>query len=176
MSDTAIARAYATALFEAAEAADSVAPTGDDLRAFVHALDESRGAGQRGLQPADRARSQGARARAASWPTATVSRPSVLGVLLDKGRISLAGDVADEYERFVSQAAKVVEVEVTTAVPVGPDVERLIVERVRRSTGGEPRLDQTGRSRRSWAGSCCASTTSWSTAACGRASSSSTTD
>ena len=33
-----------------------------------------------------------------------------------------------------------IEVEVTTAVPVAPDVERLIVERVRRSTGGEPRL------------------------------------
>jgi F-type H+-transporting ATPase subunit delta len=64
----------------------------------------------------------------------------VLAVLLEKGRITLVGEVAAQYERFVAQAAKVVEVEVTTAVPVGPDVERLIVERVRRSTGGEPRL------------------------------------
>jgi F-type H+-transporting ATPase subunit delta len=60
--------------------------------------------------------------------------------MLEKGRITLAGEVADQYERLVAQAARVVEVEVTTAVPVAPDVERLIMERVRRSTGGEPRL------------------------------------
>ncbi len=95
--------------------------------------------------------------------------------MLEKGRIALAGEVADQYERFVAQAARVVEVEVTTAVPVAPDVERLIMERVRRSTGGEPRLTKRVDPDNPRAGSCCASTTSWSTAACARASSSSTT-
>ena len=41
MSDTGIARVYARALFEAASAADTVERTGDDLRAFVRALEQS---------------------------------------------------------------------------------------------------------------------------------------
>ena len=64
----------------------------------------------------------------------------LLGVMLEKGRFALIGEVANQYERFVARAARVVEVEVTTAVPVAPEVESLIVERVRRSTGGEPKL------------------------------------
>ena len=41
---------------------------------------------------------------------------------------------------MASAMPRVVEVEVTTARAVGPEVESLIVDRVRRSTGGEPKL------------------------------------
>ena len=139
MSDTAIARVYAIALFEAATAADTVAPTGDDLRGFVGALDESRPLADAVFNPQI---DPEVKMRVLTQLTGDADRlaAGALAVLLEKGRLALVGQVADQYERFVAQAAKVVEVEVTTAVPVEPDVERLIVERVRRSTGGEPRL------------------------------------
>jgi F-type H+-transporting ATPase subunit delta len=136
VSDTAIARVYAIALFEAATAADTVAPTGDDLRGFVGALDESRPLADAVFNPQI---DPEVKMRVLTQLTGDADRlaAGALAVLLEKGRLALVGQVADQYERFVAQAAKVVEVEVTTAVPVEPDVERLIVERVRRSTGGE---------------------------------------
>ena len=139
MSDTAIARVYATALYEAASAADSVKPTGDDLRQFAGALGESPSLANvvfnPQIEPAVKARVvaglMGGGDRLAA---------GVLRVLLDKGRIALVHEVAEQYARFVAQAARVIEVEVTTAVPVGTEVENLIMESVRRATGGEPRL------------------------------------
>ena len=139
MSDTGIARVYATALFEAATAAGSVAPTGADLRAFVRALDESQPLANAVFNPQIEPEAK-MRVLAKLTSAADHLAAGVLAVLLEKGRIALCGEVADQYERFVDQAARVIEVEVTAAVPVEPDVERLIVERVRRSTGGEPRL------------------------------------
>ncbi len=139
MNVTGIARVYATALFEAATAAGTVERTGADLRAFVQALDRSRPLANAVFNPQI---DPEAKLRVLTQLTGDADRlaAGALAVMLEKGRITLAGEVADQYERFVAQAARVVEVEVTTAVPVAPDVERLIVERVRRSTGGEPRL------------------------------------
>jgi F-type H+-transporting ATPase subunit delta len=139
VSDTGIARVYATALFEAATAAATVAVTGDDLRAFVRALDESPPLANAVFNPQI---DPEAKMRVLTHLTSAADRlaAGALAVLLEKGRIALVGAVADHYERFVAQAAKVVEVEVTTAVPVAAEVESLIVERVRRATGGEPRL------------------------------------
>ncbi len=139
MSDTGIARVYATALFEAATAAGTVERTGGDLQSFVKALDESPALAGAIFDPQVEPE---AKLRVVAQLTSDGDRlaAGVLSVLLRKGRMALVGDVANEYARFVAQAAKVIEVEVTTAVPVASDVERLIVERVRRSTGGEPRL------------------------------------
>jgi len=139
VSDTAIARAYATALFEAATAADTVAPTGADLRAFVAALDQSPALANVVFNPQVEADTK-RRVVAQLMRDAQRLAAGVVGVMLDKGRLALIGEVADQYERFVAAASNVVEIEVTTAVPVGAEVEDLIVDRVRRSTGGEPRL------------------------------------
>jgi F-type H+-transporting ATPase subunit delta len=139
VSDTGIARPYATALFEAATAAGSVAPTGDDLREFVRALGASPSLANAIFNPQVKPEAK-ARVLAALTSDGDRLAAGVLRVLLKKGRFALVGEVADQYERFVARAAKVVEVEVTTAKPVGAEVESLIVERVRRSTGGEPRL------------------------------------
>ena len=139
MSDARIGRVYATALYAAAEAADSVAGTGADLRAFVQALDDSQPLANvvfdPQIDPETKTRVLTQLTRGADHLAA-----GVLAVLLEKGRIALAGEVADEYERLVAKAARVVDIEVTTAVPVAAEVERQIVERVRASTGGEPRL------------------------------------
>jgi F-type H+-transporting ATPase subunit delta len=139
VNDTGIARVYATALFEAATAADTVERSGADLRGFVRALDESWPLANAVFNPQI---DPEAKMRVLTQLTGDADRlaAGALAVMLEKGRITLAGEVADQYERLVAQAARVVEVEVTTAVPVAPDVERLIMERVRRSTGGEPRL------------------------------------
>jgi F-type H+-transporting ATPase subunit delta len=139
VNDTGIARVYATALFEAAAAAGTVERTGDDLRGFVRSLDESRPLADAVFNPQIE---PAAKMRVLAHLTSAADRlaAGVLAVLLQKGRIALVGAVADQYERFVAQAARVVEVEVTTAVPVAPEIERLIAARVRRSTGGEPRL------------------------------------
>ena len=139
MSETGIARVYATALLEAASAADSVERTGADLREFVRALGESRSLANVVFNPQIEPEAK-ARILAGLMSDGDKLAAGVLRVLLDKGRIALVGEVADQYERFVDRAARVVEVEVTTARAVGPEVESLIVERVRRSTGGEPKL------------------------------------
>jgi F-type H+-transporting ATPase subunit delta len=136
---TGIARVYATALFAAATTAGTVERTGADLRDFVQALDQSRPLANAVFNPQI---DPEAKLRVLTQLTGDADRlaAGALAVMLEKGRITVAGEVADQYERFVAQAARVVEVEVTTAVPVAADVERLIVERVRRSTGGGPRL------------------------------------
>jgi len=139
VSDTGIARPYATALFEAATAAGSVAPTGDDLREFVRALGASPSLANAIFNPQVKPE---AKARVLTQLTCDADHlaAGVLAVLLEKGRIAFVGEVADEYERLVAAAARVVDIEVTTAMPVAAEVERQIVARVRRATGGEPRL------------------------------------
>jgi F-type H+-transporting ATPase subunit delta len=139
VSDTGIARVYAVALFEAATAAGTVEQTGGDLREFVAALDESQALANVIFNPQIEPEVKG-RVLADLVGDGDRLAAGVIRVLLEKGRIVLVGEVADQYERFVAHAAKVIEVEVTTAMPVGPEVESLIVERVRRSTGGEPKL------------------------------------
>jgi F-type H+-transporting ATPase subunit delta len=139
VSDIGIARVYATALFEAAVAAGTVERTGDDLRDFVRALDESRPLAGVVFNPQIDPQ---AKMRVLTHLTSAGDRlaAGVLAVLLEKGRIALVGEVADQYDGLAAQAAKVVEVEVTTAVPVAPEVERLIAARVRSATGGKPRF------------------------------------
>ncbi len=139
MSDSGIARVYAVALFEAATAAGTVGPTGGDLREFVDALDESQALANVVYNPQIEPE---VKLRVLAGLTGDANRlaAGLLNVMLEKGRFTLVGKVADEYERYVARAARVIEVEVTTAVPVAPEVESLIVERVRRTTGGEPRL------------------------------------
>jgi F-type H+-transporting ATPase subunit delta len=139
VSDTAIARAYATALFDAATAADTVAATGADLRTFVTALDESPALANVVFNPQVEPEAK-QRVVAQLMSEADRLAAGVVDVMLERGRLPLVGEVAGQYERFVAAVSRVVEIEVTTAVPVGPEVESLIVDRVRRASGGEPRL------------------------------------
>ena len=140
VSDTGIARVYATALFEAATAADTVERTRRRLARLRPGSRRIAAIGQRRLQPADRARGQGAGAGAAHQrrrpPGRGRARRACSRRVVSRSPARSPTSTSD----FVAQAARVVEIEVTTAVPVEPDVERLIMERVRRSTGGEPRL------------------------------------
>jgi F-type H+-transporting ATPase subunit delta len=139
VSEAAVARAYATALFEAAGAAGTVERTGADLRGFVQALADTPALASVVFNPRV---DPDAKARVVGELMDGADRlaAGVLRVMLAKRRLALVADAADQYDRFVAEAAHEIEVQVTTAVPVDPGVERLIVDRVRRSTGGEPRL------------------------------------
>ena len=90
MSDTAIARVYAIALFEAATAADTVAPTGDDLRGFVGALDESRPLADAVFNPQI---APEVKMRVLTQLTGDADRlaAGARAVLLEKGRLALVG-------------------------------------------------------------------------------------
>jgi F-type H+-transporting ATPase subunit delta len=140
VSEAAIARAYATALFDAASAASTVERTGADLRGFVQALADSPELAGVVFNPQIE---PDAKMRVVSEIMSRADRLAVgvLRVMLVKRRLALVAEVADQYDRFVAEAEHVVAVQVTTAVPVGADVEHLIADGVRHSTGGEPRLN-----------------------------------
>jgi F-type H+-transporting ATPase subunit delta len=140
MSTGQAARVYAAALFEAAGEAGSVEPTRTDLHAFAEALAASPALADVMYNPqvdaAAKQRVLGALTRDADRLAA-----GVLGVLLQKGRIALAPDVVVEYDRFAAEQARVVDVELTTAVAVDAACEREIVARVEKTTGRTARLE-----------------------------------
>ena len=65
---------------------------------------------------------------------------NALSLLLDKGRQAAIGGVRREYERLAAEEARVVAVEVTSAVELTPDVEERITRRVEEATGKRPQL------------------------------------
>ena len=141
MSDEQIARVYARALFAAAGEAGTVEGSGRDLRGFARALTESSELANVVYNPQIEPE---AKRRVVSRLTADSDRLAAAAVmlLLEKGRIVLVGEVADEYDDLAAQAAKVVDVEVTTAVPVDADVDDEIRARVQSATGLEARISK----------------------------------
>jgi F-type H+-transporting ATPase subunit delta len=137
VSDRSIARVYAEALFDAAAEADSIARTSADLRGFVAALDESAPLANVVFNPQIEPRAR-RRVIATLARDADPLAAGLLSVLLEKGRIGLVREVVDIFDDLADEAARVVEVEVTTAVPV--DVADRVAARVRQKTGLEARL------------------------------------
>ncbi|MGZ4198577.1 MAG: ATP synthase F1 subunit delta [Thermoleophilia bacterium] len=140
MSDGQIARVYAQALFDAAAEAGTIERTGVDLRGFVHALGESPGLSDVVFNPQI---DPGARRRVMTRLTEEADRlvAGALAVLLEKGRIELVGEVADRYDDLADEAADIVAVEVTTAVPVGSAVGQRVEACVLRKTGLQARVE-----------------------------------
>jgi F-type H+-transporting ATPase subunit delta len=134
-----IALVYARALFEAAGEAGSVERTGADLRSFVGALERSPELANVVLNPQIEPE---AKRRVIGQLTADGDRlvAGVLVVLLEKGRIDYVGEVADAFEELAAAASRVVDVEVTTAVPADSRIENEIRSRVQKATGLEPRI------------------------------------
>jgi F-type H+-transporting ATPase subunit delta len=139
VSESRVARVYAEALFAAADDAGRVERVQADLGAFDDAL---RGSPQlRGamLNPQiDRA----SKARVLDGLTAGGDQLVVnaLRLMLQKGRIALTADMRREFERLAAEAARVVDVEVTSAVPLGDEAEHELLARVRQATGRRVRL------------------------------------
>jgi F-type H+-transporting ATPase subunit delta len=140
VSDGQIARVYARALFDAASEAGTIERTGADLRGFAHALDESSGLADVVFNPQI---DPAARRRVVTRLTGQADRlaAGTLAVLLEKGRIELTGEVADGYDDLADEAAEVVAVDVTTAVPVGDAIGQRVEACVLRKTGLQARVE-----------------------------------
>ncbi|HJW76236.1 MAG TPA: ATP synthase F1 subunit delta, partial [Thermoleophilia bacterium] len=67
---------------------------------------------------------------------------NTLRLLLDKGRQTAIAEVCREYERLAVEEARVVAVEVTSAVELTPEAEAGIARRVEEATGKRPQLEK----------------------------------
>jgi F-type H+-transporting ATPase subunit delta len=141
MNTEGVGRVYARALFEAAGEAETVDRVREQLSAFVAALDAS---------PPLRAALQDpqidipAKSRVLAGVTGGGSPllQNALRLMLERGRLNAIQEVNEEYERLAAELERRVEVEVTSAVPLQPDVEQTIVSRVQAATGRTVRLSK----------------------------------
>jgi F-type H+-transporting ATPase subunit delta len=140
VSDGQIAHVYARALFDAASEAGTIERTGVDLRGFVRALDASSGLADVVFNPQiDHAVRRRVVARLTDEGDQLAA--GALAVLLEKGRIELVGEVADWYDDLADEAAEIVAVEVTTAVPVSDAIGQRVEACVLRKTGLQARVE-----------------------------------
>jgi len=136
-----VARTYAEALFAAAQGAGRAKEVRADLGDFDDALESSPELRAVLLDPrVDKAGKERVLGSLTSGGDKLVA--NTLRLLLQKGRMTLVTDVRRELERLAAEAARVVEVEVTSAVPLGEAVERELIERVQRATGRRVRLEK----------------------------------
>ncbi|MGZ4198703.1 MAG: ATP synthase F1 subunit delta [Thermoleophilia bacterium] len=139
MSDGQVARVYASALLEAAREAGSVERVGKDFTAFADALDASPPLRAVLFDPQIEV---SAKKRVVTALTGGIDPlvANALSLLLDKGRQAAIAGVCREYEQLAAAEAKIVSVEVTSAVELTPDAEKSIARRIEEATGMRPRL------------------------------------
>ena len=65
---------------------------------------------------------------------------NALQFLLDRGRMTIVGPMAEEFERLAERAADVVEVQVTSAVPLAVATESDLATRLETATGRHVRM------------------------------------
>ncbi len=134
MSEAAVARVYAQALFDAAHEAGAVERVGGELGDFVAAL-----AASAPLRHAlhDPQIDSEAKRRVVGELTrdAQPLLSNTLQLMLQKGRAAAIPALGEEFGRLAVREAEIVTVEVTTAVAL-PEVSReRLIERVRAATG-----------------------------------------
>jgi len=134
VSDGQIARVYARALFGAAQAAGRVEPVRRELGDFVAGLAAS--APLRHVL-ADPQVDDAAKRRVLAELTREADRlvSNTLQLLQGKGRFALVDAVHEELEALAAAEAEVVNVEVTSAVELGPEVEERLAAKVAKATG-----------------------------------------
>jgi F-type H+-transporting ATPase subunit delta len=139
VSEDRAAVVYAGALFAAAQDAGAVKDVRAQLADFAQAFATSPELRAALLDPqisrADKRRALTA-VTAAGHPLLV----NALHLLLVKGRMALLSGLAVEIERLAERATDVVEVEVTSAVPLAPAVERQLAARMQTATGRSVRL------------------------------------
>jgi F-type H+-transporting ATPase subunit delta len=137
--DDRVARVYARALFEAAQDAGRVPQVQKDLAQFDAALTSSSALRGALLDPqVERA----AKERVLADLTAGTDQlaANALRLMLHKGRIALVPAVHTDYQRLAAEAARQVDVEVTSAVELSQRAERELVKRVEHATSRRVRL------------------------------------
>jgi F-type H+-transporting ATPase subunit delta len=142
VSDEAIARVYASALFAAADEAHGVDRVRAELGQLVTALTESQ-ALRSVLENPQIELSAKQRVLAGLTEGADRLLVNSLQLLAEKGRLTLLAGVRDDFERLAAEQARTIKLEVTSAVSLDADLEQQIVARVEQATGKKALLSKT---------------------------------
>jgi F-type H+-transporting ATPase subunit delta len=134
VSDEQVASVYARALFGAASSAGLVEPVRRDLDGFTDALATSAPLRHVLFDPQQDAATK---RRVVSELTREGQRlvTSALLLLLDRGRFGIIADMRTAYDELAAVLAKLVDVEVTSAVELTADARKKIAARVAEATG-----------------------------------------
>ncbi len=139
MSETAVARVYAQALFDAAREAGVVERVGRELGDFAAALAAS--AALRHVLHDPQVDAGGKRRVVAELThDAHPLLANALQLMLQKGRAPAIPGVAEHYAGLAAREADLVNVEVITAVALSASARERLVERVRAATGRRVQL------------------------------------
>jgi F-type H+-transporting ATPase subunit delta len=128
-----IARRYAQAYFDVANEKQEVAQWRRQLASAVEMVSSSevqRVLSNPKLNRRERQQSVAELLDGAAQPTVNLMR-----LLVGRDRVRLAQDVLDEYDRLADDAAGITRAEVTTAVPVTPDLESGITASLQKAFG-----------------------------------------
>jgi ATP synthase F1 delta subunit len=139
LSEEQVAAVYARALFDAAKEAGVVEPVRRELGDFVAALAAS--ASLRDVI-ADPQVDSAAKKRVLAEITRE-GQPLVanaLQLLLERGRFPIIGELHEAFDGLAAVEAKLVNVEVTSAVELTPETRKKIAARVAKATGREVEL------------------------------------
>ena len=141
MSEAAVARVYAQALFDAAREASAVERVGRELGDFVAALAASASLRHVLRDPqidaAAKLRVVGELTRDAQPLLA-----NTLQLMLQKGRAAALPGLGEEFRRLAASEADTVTVEVTTAVELPAPARERLAEQVRAATSRRVELDE----------------------------------
>ncbi len=134
------ARVYAEALHRAASAAGRIAGVDGDLQDFVHSLAENRQALSTLLNPQLPVDSRKRVIVGMMKDADTLARHAVM-LLADNGRLAMVGDVAAAFADMAAQEERILDIEVTTAVPLAAEQADSIGQRIEKATGLKARVD-----------------------------------
>jgi F-type H+-transporting ATPase subunit delta len=136
------ARVYASALYRAAVDAGRVAEFDRDLAAFVTSLAEQREVLQALLNPQLPGEAKRRIVSQVLKDADPLVRNAVM-VLVDNGRVSFIADLQVAYSELAAVEEQILDVEVTSAVPLAPAQVEDIERRISEATGLTARLDAT---------------------------------
>ncbi len=128
------ARVYAEALYEAASQAGRLREADRDLGAFAEALAVNRSLARAVLNPRFPLEAK-KRVIASMLSGGEPLVRNTLLVMADNGRLALLHDMSAAYAEMAAVEEQILDVEVTTAVPLGQDDARRLEQRIGEATG-----------------------------------------
>ena len=127
-------RMYARALYEAAKDANRVQPVGEELEDFVEAQRQVPELRELLRNPQLDQRVKASALEELLGGEEQLVRNFLL-LLAEKGRAGEIDEIAREFERLVAEGEGILEVEVTTAVPLADEEAREVIEQIEKASG-----------------------------------------
>jgi len=144
MTFRAIARRYAGALFDVAEKRNTLDRTAQELRELrdlVASHADLRALFESALVPSATKRDVvEALTKAAPELSGEVKR--LLGLLAERGRLQLLGDIGELFEELLNKKKNIVRAEVVTAAALNPSTRDALAGALGRATGGQVLLEE----------------------------------